>query len=224
MPLCHCGYCNDLEPSPPPVPLANRKLPLSSIPLPVLAWGERPSIPNVSGWLRKWQLLPHLECLLPRFQKCWKGRSDICSGALLTSPCLFSTCFPPCHPVFPALLCPWIYIRCSSARCPNHRAGFDIHNLLTGCSLIAAGVCLAPLLSHWQIRGKGPPAVPPRLLSALGAALLTQSGCDTQKNNLQGHSFSSFHFASFSVSARTLFPFVSRAETLYVGSQRWVNP
>lgn len=131
--------------------------------------------------------------------------------------------FPPCHPAFPALLRPWIYIRCSSARCPKQRAGFDIHHLLTGFSLIAAGVCTTPLPAHWQIREKGippphPPAVPLRLLSVLGALLLTTEWLWRAKNNLQGHSLSSFHFAS--VSSHTLLPFILWAATFCTQGSR----
>lgn len=146
---------------------------MENTPLPVPAQGKRPRIPNVSGWLKKWQLLLHLECPPPHFSKCWKGRSDICSGVLLTSPCFLSLCFPPCHPVFPALLWPWIYIGCLSAYQAKHHAVFDIHHLLMGCSLIAAGEYLDSLLSHWRIQGEGPPTEGPHLLSAVRAPLLT---------------------------------------------------
>lgn len=154
---------------------------IENTPLPVLAQDERPRIPNVSGWLKKWQLLLPLECPPPHFEKCWKGRSDICSRVLLTSPCLLSVCFPPCHPVFPALLWPRIYIGCLSAYQAKHHAVFDIHHLLMDCSLIAAGERFNSLLSHWWIRGDGPPTEGPHLLSAPRAPLLTYNGCDTQK-------------------------------------------
>ncbi len=89
--------------------------------------------------------------------------------------------FPPSHPLVPALLWPRIYIGYWSAYQAKHHAVFDIHHLLMGCSLIAAGECLAFLLSHWFLRGEGPPTEDPHLLSALGAPLLTYNGCDTQK-------------------------------------------
>lgn len=110
----------------------------------------------------------------------WMGQSDICSRVLLTSSCLLSR-LPSCHPVFPALLWPWIYIGYQSSYQVKHHAVFDIHHLLMGCSLIAAGECLASLLSHWLIHGEGPPTEGPHLLSVLGAPLLTYNGCDTHK-------------------------------------------
>lgn len=55
--------------------------------------GTRPRIPNVRGWLKKGQLLPHLKWPRPQFEKCLKGQSDICCGVLLTSSWLPSQCF-----------------------------------------------------------------------------------------------------------------------------------
>ena len=113
--------------------------------------------------------------------------------------------FPPCHPLFPGLLWPWIYIAYESAYQAKHHAVFDIHHILMGCSLIAAGECLAALLSHWLIHGEGPPTGGPHLLSALGAPLLTYNGYDTQKTTCRVVFFSSFYFVSFSLSAYTSF-------------------
>lgn len=74
------------------VPLSKR-IPSVVIPLPVLVQGTQPRIPNVRGWLKKWQLPPHLRWPPPHFEKCLKGQSDICRGVLLTSSWLPSQCF-----------------------------------------------------------------------------------------------------------------------------------
>lgn len=124
--------------------------------------------------------------------------------------------FPPCHPLFPALLWPWIYIGYKSAYRAKHHAVFDIHHLLMDCSLIAAGECLAALVSHWLIHGEGPPTEGPHLLSALGALLLTYNGCDTQKITC-GLFFLPFQFGSISLS-----PYSSSLPTLS-WDYRWVQ-
>lgn len=54
---------------------------------------------------------------------------------------------------------------------------FDIHHLLMVNSLIAAGECLAFLLSHWLIHGGCPPTEGPHLLTT---PLVTSVGGDKQ--------------------------------------------
>lgn len=163
-----------------------------------------PRIPNVSGWLKKWQLRLHLECPLWYSEKLVNGTKwHLQQGAL-----------PSCHPVFPALLWPWIYIGYQSPYQVKHHAVFDIHHLLMGCSLIAAGECLASLLSHWLIHGEGPPTEGPHLLSVLGAPLLTYNGCDTHKKITCRVAFPPFFFRFVSISLSVY--------TSFILAQRWV--
>lgn len=145
-----------------------------------------PRIPNVSGWLKKWQLRLHLECPLWYSEKLVNGTKwHLQQGALniLLSP-LSASIMPP-------------RVSCPTVTMDLHRIPVSLpgqtsccvwhSSFMMGCSLIAAGECLASLLSHWLIHGEGPPTEGPHLLSVLGAPLLTYNGCDThKKNNLQG--------------------------------------
>lgn len=65
----------------------------SSVPAPVLAKGKTPRIPNVRGWLKKWQLPLRLEC--PLCTALW----EVLKGTSLVSCLCFhhaAPCFLPC--------------------------------------------------------------------------------------------------------------------------------
>lgn len=82
-----------------------------------------------------------------------------------------------------------------------------IDRLFFNCSRSVLG-CTAFTLASTRER---PSCCAPTFAQCAGSSTFDSEWLWRAKNNLQGHSFSSFHFAS--ISAHTLLPFILRAET-----------
>lgn len=145
----------------------------------------QPRIPNVRGWLKKWQLLPHLKWPPPQFEKCLKGQSDICCGVLLTSSWLPSQCFATmshhvsCPAVTISLHQILICLAGQTARCVWHSSFID--GLFINCSrgvVSFSGLTLANPKESSSYRG-------PTHTESAGSFTVDSEWLWHAKNNLQ---------------------------------------